>query len=94
MSQDKPVCRVCGKWHSLASQPYYSTLAPPLEKYGWLARLVLGKASNTTNLFQHFREHHPMIYAELAPKKLVALVVAYVLPQKVSKVVFLAKNMQ
>ena len=30
---------------------------------------VLAKASNTTNLFQHLREHHPMIYAELAPKK-------------------------
>ena len=31
---------------------------------------VQAKASNTTNLFQHLREHHPMIYAEVAPKKL------------------------
>ena len=31
---------------------------------------VLAKASNTTNLFQHLREHHPMIYVEAAPKKL------------------------
>ena len=29
---------------------------------------VLAKASNTTNLFQHLREHHPLIYAEAAPK--------------------------
>ena len=26
------------------------------------------KGSNTTNLFQHMREHHPIIYAEIAPK--------------------------
>ena len=28
---------------------------------------VLAKGSNTTNLFQHLREHHPQIYANLAP---------------------------
>ena len=28
-------------------------------------KCVLVKASNTTNLFQHLREHHPVIYAEL-----------------------------
>ena len=28
---------------------------------------VLAKGSNTTNLFQHLREHHPQIYADLAP---------------------------
>ena len=27
---------------------------------------VLAKGSNTTNLFQHLREHHPQIYADLA----------------------------
>ena len=32
---------------------------------------VLAKASNTTNLFQHLREHHPTAYAELGPKKVV-----------------------
>ena len=26
------------------------------------------KGSNTTNLFQHIREHHPTIYAKIAPK--------------------------
>ena len=26
---------------------------------------VLAKASNTTNFFQHLREHHPVVYAEL-----------------------------
>ena len=26
------------------------------------------KASNTTNLFQHLREHHPTLFAEIAPK--------------------------
>ena len=26
------------------------------------------KGSNTTNLFQHIREHHHMIYAKIAPK--------------------------
>ena len=31
---------------------------------------VQAKANNTTNLFQHLREHHPMTYAEVAPKKL------------------------
>ena len=31
---------------------------------------VFAKASNTTNLFQHLREHHPLIFAEAAPKKL------------------------
>ena len=25
---------------------------------------VLAKGSNTTNLFQHLREHHPLTYAE------------------------------
>ena len=30
---------------------------------------VLAKSSNTTNLFQHLREHHPLVYAELGPKK-------------------------
>ena len=30
---------------------------------------VLAKASNTTNLFQHLREHHPAVYAELGPRK-------------------------
>lgn len=28
---------------------------------------VLAKGSNTTNLFQHLREHHPLVFAELAP---------------------------
>ena len=28
---------------------------------------VLAKGSNTTNLFQHLRKHHLLIYAELAP---------------------------
>ena len=28
---------------------------------------VLAKGSNTTNLFQHLRGHHPQIYADLAP---------------------------
>ena len=28
---------------------------------------VLAKGSNTINLFQHLREHHPQIYADLAP---------------------------
>ena len=28
---------------------------------------VQAKGSNTTNLFQHLREHHPLIYSELAP---------------------------
>ena len=28
---------------------------------------VLTKGSNTTNLFQHLHEHHPQIYADLAP---------------------------
>ena len=32
---------------------------------------VLAKASNTTNLFQHLREHHPTAYTELGPKKAV-----------------------
>ena len=32
-------------------------------------QFVLAKASNTTNLFQHLREHHLLIYAEAAPKK-------------------------
>ena len=31
---------------------------------------VLVKASNTTNLFKHLREHHPLIYAEVVAKKL------------------------
>ena len=31
-------------------------------------RSVHAKGSNTTNLFQHLREHHPTIYAEVAPK--------------------------
>ena len=31
-------------------------------------RSVQAKGSNTTNLYQHLREHHPTIYAELAPK--------------------------
>ena len=30
---------------------------------------VLAKAGNTTNLFQHLREHHPVVYAELGPRK-------------------------
>ena len=30
---------------------------------------VQAKASNTTNLFQHLREHHHLIYADAAPKK-------------------------
>ena len=29
---------------------------------------VQAKASNTTNLFQHLREHHPTLFAEIAPK--------------------------
>jgi len=29
---------------------------------------VLAKASNTTNLYQHLREHHPTVYAEAALK--------------------------
>ena len=29
---------------------------------------VLAKGSNTTNLFQHLREHHPSEYAEIASK--------------------------
>ena len=28
---------------------------------------VLAKGSNTMNLFQHLREHHPQVYADLAP---------------------------
>ena len=28
---------------------------------------VLAKGSNTVNLFQYLREHHPQIYANLAP---------------------------
>ena len=28
---------------------------------------VPAKGSNTTNLFQHLREHHPQIHADLAP---------------------------
>ena len=28
---------------------------------------VLAKGSNTTNLFQHIREHHQQIHADLAP---------------------------
>ena len=32
---------------------------------------VLAKSSNTTNLFQHLREHHLTAYAELGPKKAV-----------------------
>ena len=28
---------------------------------------ILAKGSNTTNLFQHLREHHPNIFADLAP---------------------------
>jgi len=28
---------------------------------------VQAKGSNTTNLFQHLRKHHPLIYSELAP---------------------------
>ena len=28
---------------------------------------ILAKGSNTTNLFQHLCEHHPQIYADLAP---------------------------
>ena len=28
---------------------------------------VLTKGSNTLNLFQHLREHHPFLYSELAP---------------------------
>ena len=28
---------------------------------------ILAKGSNTTNLFQHLREHHPQIYGDLAP---------------------------
>ena len=31
-------------------------------------RGVQAKGSNTTNLYQHLREHHPLIYAETAPK--------------------------
>lgn len=30
---------------------------------------VLAKGSNTINLFQHLREHHPLTYAELAPSQ-------------------------
>ena len=30
---------------------------------------VQAKASNTTNLFQNLRKHHPLIYADAAPKK-------------------------
>ena len=32
-------------------------------------RSVQAKTSNTTNLFQHLREDHPSVYAEVAPKK-------------------------
>ena len=31
-------------------------------------KCVLAKASNTTNLYQHLREHHPTVYAEAALK--------------------------
>ena len=31
-------------------------------------RAVLAKGGNTTNLFQHLREHHPDLYAEASPK--------------------------
>ena len=31
-------------------------------------RSVHAKGSNTTNLFQHLREHHPLVYAEVAPQ--------------------------
>lgn len=30
---------------------------------------VLAKASNTTNSFQHLREHHPAVYADLGHRK-------------------------
>ena len=33
------------------------------------SRSVQAKTSNTTNLFQHLREHHPSVYAEVAQKK-------------------------
>ena len=29
---------------------------------------VLAKGSNTTNLFQHLREHHPLVYAAMPPR--------------------------
>ena len=31
---------------------------------------VNAKSSNTTNLFQHLREHHPSLYAEVTPSVL------------------------
>ena len=31
-------------------------------------RSVHAKGSNTTNLFQHLREYHPLVYAEVAPQ--------------------------
>ena len=31
--------------------------------------MCLAKASNTTNLLQHLRKHHPVVYAELGPRK-------------------------
>ena len=33
-----------------------------------MAKGVLAKGSNTTNLFQHLHEHHPSEYAEIASK--------------------------